>query len=106
LSQQVGNIDDVFHVSLLEPYLLDGQRAAKPPPLIEFEGVAEYQVEEILRNGYRCGVFRYLVKWKWYSADEAKWLLERRLELAQNLIHEFYEPHPTQPKPPCWGSHS
>ncbi len=64
MSQQVGNIHDVFHVSLLKPYVSDGQRAAEPPLIIEVEGVAEYEVEEILRSSYRRGVFRYLVKWK------------------------------------------
>ncbi len=102
----MGNIHDVFHVSLLEPYVSDGQRAAEPPPPIEVEGAAEYEVEEILRSGYRRGVFRYLVKWKGYSADEAEWLPESRLEHAQDLVREFHEAHPTQPKPPRWGSRS
>jgi hypothetical protein len=82
-------------VSLLEPYVSNEQRAAKPPPLMEVEGVAEYKVEEILCSGYRCGVFRYLVKWKGYSADKAEWLPESRLEHAQDLVCEFHELHPT-----------
>ncbi len=93
-------------MSLLEPYVSDGQRAAEPPPHIEAESAAEYEVEEILRSGYRRGVFRYLVKWKGFSADKAEWLSESSLEHAQDLVHEFHESHPTQLKPPRWGSRS
>ncbi len=93
-------------MSLLEPYVSDGQRAAELPPPMEVEGEAEYKVEEILRSGYRRGVFHYLVKWKWYSADEAEWLLESRLEHAQDLVRESHKSHPTQPKPPHCRSRS
>ncbi len=41
LSQQVGSIHDVFHVSLLEPYVSDGRRAPEPPPPIEVDGEEE-----------------------------------------------------------------
>jgi hypothetical protein len=37
LSQQTGSIHDVFHVSLLEPYLSDGCTAPEPPPPIEID---------------------------------------------------------------------
>jgi hypothetical protein len=37
-------------------------RDAKPPPPIEVDSAAEYEVEEIFRSGYRRGIFRYLVK--------------------------------------------
>jgi hypothetical protein len=106
LSQQVANIHDVFHVSLLEPYVSEGQRAAKPPPLIEVEGAAEYEVKEILCSGYRHCVFRYLVKSKGYLADEAEWLPESRLEHAQDLVRESHESHPMQSKLPHWGLRS
>jgi hypothetical protein len=94
LSQQVGNIHDVFHVSLLELFVSDGQMAAKPPLPIGVEGAAEYEVVEILRSGYRQDVFRYLVKWKVYSADEAEWVPESCLEHAQDLVCELHEAHP------------
>ncbi len=106
LSQQVRNIQDVFHVSLLEHYVSNRQMAAEPPPPMEVEGAAEYEVEEILRSGYRCDVFRYHVKWKGYLADKAEWLPDSCLEHAQDLVREFHVSHPTQPKLPCWGSHS
>ncbi len=91
---------------MLEPYVSDGQRAAEPLPPIEVEDAADYEVEEILRSGYRRGVFRFLVKWKGYLANEAEWLPESCLEHALDLVHEFHKLHPMQPKPPHWGSRS
>jgi hypothetical protein len=95
LLQQVGNIHDVFQVLQLEPYVSDEQRAAKLPPPMEVEGAAEYKVEEILHSLYRHIVFRYLVKWKGYLADQAKWLLESCLEHAQDLVCKFNKLHLT-----------
>ncbi len=91
---------------LLKPYISYRQRAAKPLPPIEVQGAAEYEVEEILRSGYICGIFCYPVKWIGDFADKAKWLLERCLEHALNLIREIHESHPTQLKPPHWGLRS
>jgi hypothetical protein len=54
---EVGNIYDVFHVSLLEPYVSDGRTAPKLPPSIELDGQEEYELEAILQSGYRHGVF-------------------------------------------------
>ncbi len=50
LSQQVGSIHDVFHVSLLEPYVSNGRRAPKPLTPIEVDGEEEYELEEILQS--------------------------------------------------------
>jgi hypothetical protein len=44
LLQEVGNIHDVFRVSLLEPYVSDGRTAPKPPPPIELDGREEYEL--------------------------------------------------------------
>jgi hypothetical protein len=74
LSQQVGSIHDVFHVSLLEPYVSDGHSAPKPPPPIEVNGEEEYEHDEILQCAYRYNLFCYQVKYKGYSAEESKWL--------------------------------
>jgi glycosylphosphatidylinositol phospholipase D len=106
LSQQVGSIHDVFHVSLLEPYVSDGRRAPEPPPPIEVDGVEEYELEEILQSAYRYNAFCYRVKYKGYSTEESKWLPAENLAHAQNMVCEFYSQHPNQPKPPGWGTRS
>lgn len=59
-------IHPVFHVSLLEPYRVDG-RVQPPPPPIELEGVLEYEVEAILDHrfrGRRCPRAYYHVVWE------------------------------------------
>jgi len=50
-------IHDVFHVSLLEPFVpntIPG-RVAAPPPVVEVDGKDEYEVEEILDSCRRRG---------------------------------------------------
>ncbi len=106
LSQQVGSIHDVFHVSLLEPYVSDGRSAPEPPPPIEVAGEEEYELEEILQSTYRYNTFCYRVKYKGYSAEESEWLPAENLENAPNMVREFHVAHPNQPKPPGWGTRS
>jgi hypothetical protein len=53
LSQQVGSINDIFHVSLLEPYVSDGRKAPEPPLPIEVDSEDEYKLEGILQSAYR-----------------------------------------------------
>ncbi len=105
LLQEVGNIHDVFHVSLLEPYVSDG-RTAEPPPPIELDGQEEYELEAILQSGYRRGVFCYLVKYKGYGPEESEWLPAENLANAQDMVREFHLSHPNQPKPPGSGTRS
>jgi hypothetical protein len=72
LLQEVGNIHDVFHMSLLEPYVSDGRTAPEPPPPIELDFQEEYELEAILQSCYRRGVLRYLVKYKGYGPEESE----------------------------------
>ncbi len=100
LSQLVGSIHDVFHVSLLEPYVSDGRRAPEPPPPIDVDGEEEYKLEEILKSAYRYNAFCYCVKYRGYSAEESEWLPAENLAHAQDMVREFHSQHPNQPKPP------
>jgi hypothetical protein len=104
LSQQVGSIHDIFHVSLLEPYVSDNCSAPKPPPPIEVDGEEECELEEILQSAYCYNSFCYQVKYKGYSAEESEWLPAENLRNAPNMVQRFYETHPNQPKPPGWGT--
>ncbi len=106
LSQQVGSIHDVFHVSLLEPYVSDGWRAPESPPPIEVDGEEEYKLEEILQSAYRYNALCYRVEHKGYSAEESEWLPAEKLVHAQDMVGEFHSQHPNQPKPPGWGTRS
>ena len=106
LSQQVGSIHDIFHVSLLEPYVSDRRSAPEPPPPIEVDGEEEYELEEILQSAYRYNSFCYRVKYKGYSAEESEWLPAENLRNAPYMVRRFHEAHPNQPKPPGWGTRS
>jgi hypothetical protein len=106
LSQQVGSIHDVFHVSLLEPYVSDRQREPEPPPAIEVDGEEEYELEEIFQSAYRYNAFCYRVKYKGCSAEESEWLPAENLAHAQDMVREFHSQHPNQPKPLGWGTRS
>jgi hypothetical protein len=99
LLQEVGNIHDLFLV------FFDERTAPEPPPPIELDSKEEYELGAILPNGYRHGVFRYLVKYKEYGPEESEWLLAENLANAQDMVREFHLSHPNQPKPPGLGTH-
>jgi hypothetical protein len=70
LGKTIGNIHDVFHVSLLELYKPDGRGAPTAPPPIKVGCEDEYEVEAILDNKCVDGVTSYYDKWVGYSNDE------------------------------------
>jgi hypothetical protein len=73
-SQQVASIYNVFHVSLLEPYVSDGRSTPEPPPPVEVDDKEKYELEEILQGAYQYNAFCYWVKYKGYLAEESKGL--------------------------------
>ena len=75
-------IHDVFHVSLLHPYLSDG--TVQPPPPILIEGEEEFEVDRILDHRdkrLRKGTTReYLVKWTGYGPEHHTWESEKNMQ--------------------------
>jgi hypothetical protein len=63
---QVSSIRNVFHVSLLEPYVSDGSTAPEPLLPIEINGKEENELMEILQSEYRYGTLCYRMKYKEY----------------------------------------
>ncbi len=104
LLQEIGYINNVFLVSLLEPFISDGHTAPEPPPPIEADSQEEYELEAILHSGYRREVFRYLVKYKGYGLDESKWLPAENLANTQDMVCKFHLSHLNKPKPLGWGT--
>jgi hypothetical protein len=47
-SPQAGSILDVYHVSLLEPYVSNGRTVPEPTPPIKIDGENEYELEEVV----------------------------------------------------------
>ena len=59
--QNVGK-HPVFHVSMLEPYNIyskQGRRSPTPPPELDLEGEAMWEVEEVLSSGTRYRKLQY-----------------------------------------------
>jgi hypothetical protein len=54
LVQQVGSIHEVFHVSLLEPFIFDGRSPPLPLLTIEVDSKEEYELDEIHQSAYWC----------------------------------------------------
>ena len=104
-------IHNVFHVSLLEPYVqneLEGRAQTRPEPE-EINGDLEYEVEKIVNSEIRSSTKKvsgrskrvktqfYLVKWKGYPEDECTWEPGHHLTSAEEKVEEFHQNHPQAP---------
>ena len=104
-------IHDVFHVSLLEPYIrreLEGRVQTRPEPE-EINGDLEYEVEGIINSEIRNSTKKingrnkrvktqfYLVKWKGYPEDECTWEPGHHLTSAEEKVEEFHQNNPQAP---------
>jgi hypothetical protein len=116
------NIHNVFHASLLTPYLettAHGPNYAKPPPDL-IEGEEEYEVERITKHRYfgRTKKLQYLIKWKGYpdcdntwepaanlrAAEEIQAYWARTKEAHKRLRNALLQQHPPLPLS-SWPSH-
>jgi hypothetical protein len=87
-------IHPVFHVSLLQPALLNTDLHLvatdnnRPPPDV-INGEEEYEVEMILdhRGGKRCR--QYLVKWRGYPVSDATWEPKTSLRHAPDILLRY-----------------
>jgi hypothetical protein len=88
-------IHDVFHVSMLEPWVEDrhGRKPIPLPPVI-VDGEEEYEVERVLNSRIKGKHTEYLVRWKGYSQGDDSWTKESDMGNAQDLIEEFYYNNP------------
>ena len=84
----------MFHVSLLRPYVDNGE--TEPPPLPEvIEGEVEYVVEDILSHrvvgsGKRARK-QYLVKWQGYGPEHNSWEPEANLVRCAEALQEYWQ---------------
>ena len=87
-------IHNVFHASLLKPYLpnndeLFPRRNQIPPEPEIINDEEEFEVEEILDVRTRHKKKEYLVKWKNYPQYESTWEPQRNMRHAQQTIRDF-----------------
>ena len=94
-------VHDVFHVSLLEPYIpntLPGRLEEPPPPAI-VDGEPEYEVEEILDSRIFRRKLQYLVSWKGYDISERSWEPVENFSNHEESVLEFHRRYPLKPGP-------
>jgi transposase InsO family protein len=81
-----------------------------PPPPIEVNGDAEWEVERILASRlYRKKTLQYKAKWVGYD-DDATWYPARNFANSPHHIRDFHRDYPHEPGPPkrlyywleCW----
>ena len=86
-------IDDVFHDSLLHPYLSDG--TVHPPPPILIEGEDEFEIDSILDHRdkrLRKGHAReYLVKWTGYGPEHNTWEPENNMQHCKETVAKYWK---------------
>jgi hypothetical protein len=94
-------VHPVFHVSMLEPSVPNSipERTQSPPPPVEIDGEAEYEISEILdsKTDWRrrpCDLL-YLVRWAGYEGtnEETSWVL------ATEILTDFHSAYPAKPGP-------
>ena len=91
------NIHDVFHVSLLKPYLDDGRY--QPPQAVMIDGTPEWQVHKV--HGMRTRVtgtrskrrewIEYHIEWTGYGPEHMTWEPASCCENCPEKIQEFLD---------------
>jgi Chromo (CHRromatin Organisation MOdifier) domain len=86
-------IHNVFHATLLQPYIENKAYGNNyPRPLSELlEGEEVYEVETILRHWRRGRGYQYYVKWKGYPITEATWKHASAFSSDGNMLKEYQD---------------
>jgi hypothetical protein len=94
-------VHDVFHVSLLEPFVPNSipGRIIPPPLPVEINGEQEFEVEEILDSCRRRGKLYYLVSWKGFDVNENSWEPAANVANAPDCLATFHASYPFKPGP-------
>ena len=106
LPEHMHAIHPVFHVSQLEPEILNQipNRVQPAPPPIEIDDELEYKIAEILDskidNCRKCKLL-YFVCWTGYEGtdEENSWLPATELDHAQEIVSDFHARYPHKPGP-------
>ena len=92
---------DIFHVSLLEPYIENSiPERETPAPLPVGDDLDFYEVEEILDSRTRHRKVEYLVHWQGYNPDDRTWEPFNNLIVDGHYaaVQEFHKNNPSKPK--------
>ena len=83
-------IHPVVNVSRIRRYKeqVPGQKK-QSALLVIIEGEEEYEVEKIINKRKKYGKWKYLVRWKGYTAEEDSWKREVNLKNAREAVEEY-----------------
>ena len=104
LPDSLRTVHPVFHVSMLEPAVLNG-RVQPPPPPIMVDDEPEFEISEILdtkiNSCHHACKLLYLVRWKGYEGtnEETSWILASELGHVSELVVDFHKAYPAKPGP-------
>ena len=105
LPSQWKRIHNVFHVSLVKPYIGDASssRVTPPPPVQWLDGEPLYTVESLLdhivvRKG-RGKIYKFVIKWEGYGEEHNTWEPESNLIGCGDMVreHKAIKDLPTRP---------
>ena len=80
---------DVFHVSLLKPYVAGGGDGLAVPEPILVDGQEEWEVERILKQWGRGSRVQFLVKYTGFDESESHWLARNDLANCPEVLAEW-----------------
>ncbi|TPX33406.1 hypothetical protein SeLEV6574_g08385 [Synchytrium endobioticum] len=93
-------IHNVFHVSLLKPYIQpsDPSRKVPKPPPIRIEDEEGYIIKDILDVRRRGRGFEYLIDWEGYGPEDRTWEPRRTLN-DNDMLRKWHQKYPAKPSP-------
>jgi Chromo (CHRromatin Organisation MOdifier) domain len=84
-------VHPIFHTSQILPYfendlvLFPNREFAKPLPIANDQGEAEYLIRDIIDERRSGRGYKYLVRWIGYGEEENRWLPRKELEDTEAL---------------------
>ena len=88
-------LHDVFHISLLKPFVASDRTQAEPPPL-DVEGELEWEVEALVRHRFVRSKLEYFVHWVGYDYGHHSWEPEENLTNCAELVQEYWDGNPQE----------